>query len=180
MTKQLHWRSLENNTTERCIIDADEEGTTIIGMINSIGTEDVSMVYSVAINEKWEPIIVSLTGNIGNYEIDEFYMRMEGNTWLKNDESKEFAGCDFVDISLTPFTNTLPIRSLNLQPGESKIINVLYFDVVGAEVKAVQQQYTCVDKHHYRFQNVPNDFEAVIEVDDEGFVINYPGLFERG
>jgi hypothetical protein len=37
-------------------------------------------------------------------------------------------GCEYVDISETPFTNTLPIRRLGLAPGESADISVAYFD----------------------------------------------------
>lgn len=180
MTTELHWRGLENYTTERCIIDADEEDITVMGIISSNESDALSIVYSIVINTDWEPVLVSLSGNIGEREIDEMYIRTEGNVWLKNEElAEEFADCTFVDISLTPFTNTLPIRNLNLQAGESKTIKVLYFDVIEGDVKALEQQYTCIDKHHYKFENVPNDFEAVITVDDEGYVMDYPGLFER-
>ena len=37
-------------------------------------------------------------------------------------------GCEYVDISETPFTNTLVIRRLGLTPGESADISVAYFD----------------------------------------------------
>ena len=37
-------------------------------------------------------------------------------------------GCKYVDISETPFTNTLVIRRLGLTPGESADISVPYFD----------------------------------------------------
>ena len=180
MTTQLHWKGLQNFTAERCIIDADEEDVTVMGIISSEQNDALSVVYSVVMTPNGEPVLVSLSGSIGEREIDEMYIRTEGNVWLKNEEmAEEFTDCTFVDISLTPFTNTLPIRNLKLQAGESKTIKVLYFDVIEGEVKAMQQQYTCIDMHHYKFENVPNDFEAIITVDDEGFVVDYLGLFER-
>src|SRR5215210_4657720 len=38
----------------------------------------------------------------------------------------ELDGCIDVDISATPFTNTLPIRRLGLEPGESEDLTVAY------------------------------------------------------
>ena len=37
-------------------------------------------------------------------------------------------GCEYVDISETPFTNTLPTRRLGLAPGGSADVSVAYFD----------------------------------------------------
>lgn len=181
MMKVLHWQGLQNKTTERCIIDSDEEDITVMGIVsNTENPEVLSIVYSIVINTNWQPVLVSLSGNVGDREMDEMYMRTEGNIWVnKGEVETEFTDCAYVDISLTPFTNTLPINRLQLPEGESEIIRVLYFDVLTGEVKAVEQKYTCIDKHHYKFENVPNDFEAIITVDDEGFVVSYPGLFER-
>jgi hypothetical protein len=50
-----------------------------------------------------------------------------------------------VDISETPFTNTLPIRRLALAPGESAGVSVAYFD--GSELQPCPepQRYTCLE-----------------------------------
>ncbi|MBA3412108.1 MAG: putative glycolipid-binding domain-containing protein [Actinobacteria bacterium] len=37
----------------------------------------------------------------------------------------EFAGCIDVDVSTTPFTNSLPVRRLELEPGDSAVIEVV-------------------------------------------------------
>ncbi|RYF88723.1 MAG: hypothetical protein EOO00_10815 [Chitinophagaceae bacterium] len=34
-------------------------------------------------------------------------------------------------------------------------------------------------RHKYHYENVPNDFKATIELDEEGFVTDYPALFIR-
>ena len=64
-------------------------------------------------------------------------------------------GCEYVDISQTPFTNTLPIKRLGLMPGESAEICVAYFE--GAELQpwTKPRRYTCLEKDSsgelYRF-----------------------------
>ena len=91
----------------------------------------------------------------------------------------ECKGCIDIDISLTPFTNSLPINRLQLQVNEVQYIKVLYIDILGRTIRSVVQQYTKISDHKYQYENVPNDFEAVITVDEWGIVTEYPGLFVR-
>jgi hypothetical protein len=59
----------------------------------------------------------------------------EGN-WTTSDRRAlpELRGCIDVDISVTPFTNTLPIRRLDLAPVESAELSVAYIE--GTELQA--------------------------------------------
>ena len=92
-------------------------------------------------------------------------------------------GCEYVDISDTPFTNTLPIRRLGLASGESAVISVAYFD--GAELQPWPelQRYTCLQQDSdgglYRFESLDGGFTADLPVDADGLVFDYPGLFRR-
>jgi hypothetical protein len=55
--------------------------------------------------------------------------RTGGATGLGPKEVRDLSGCcENVDVSETPFTNTLPIRRLGLTSGESAEIRVAYFD----------------------------------------------------
>jgi hypothetical protein len=92
-------------------------------------------------------------------------------------------GCEYVDISETPFTNSLPVRRLGLAPGESAEITVAYFD--GAELQPwpEPQRYTCLEKGdsggRYRFLSLDGGFTADLHMDADGLVLDYPGLFKR-
>jgi uncharacterized protein len=83
----------------------------------------------------------------------------------------ELNGCIDIDFTLTPFTNTLPIRRLNWQAGVSQGIQVVYI------VYPARQTYTCLSDTRYHFRM--DDFEREIQVNAEGLVIDYPDLFER-
>lgn len=103
----------------------------------------------------------------------------KGN-WIKEGVPvNEFKGCVDVDISITPFTNTLTINRINLSVNEKKQIDVLYVDVLTRLIKPVRQSYKRISETEYKLESVPNDFEAVITVDKSGLVVNYPDLFER-
>ncbi len=54
----------------------------------------------------------------------------------------QFGGCIDIDISATPFTNTLPIRRLSLQPGQVERIRVLYIHVPTLKIEPWEQRYT--------------------------------------
>ena len=85
-----------------------------------------------------------------------------------------------VDLPITPFTNTLPIRRLRLRAGESADLRMVY--IVPAEGKAVidPQRYTCLEPlRRYRYAALDIDFGREIEVDADGLVVTYPELFRR-
>lgn len=92
-------------------------------------------------------------------------------------------GCIDVDISVTPFTNTLPIRRLSLQPGQSADLLVAYITVPALEVRTMQQRYTCLEHRTdggiYRYESLNSGFTRDLLVDAQGLVIDYPGIWKR-
>jgi hypothetical protein len=85
-----------------------------------------------------------------------------------------------VDLGLTPLTNSLPIRRLNLlgtPAGTSRDVEVAWILVPSLEVIASTQTYQVIGDHRVRF--VSGSFSADIDLDDQGYVRHYPGLAER-
>jgi hypothetical protein len=91
----------------------------------------------------------------------------------------EFDGCLDIDISATPFTNTLPIRRLRLQPGQVEPIRVLYIHVPTLRIEPWDQQYTGLAPDRVRYESLGSDFVRELEIDSDGLVVEYPGLFTR-
>lgn len=92
-------------------------------------------------------------------------------------------GCIDVDISATPFTNTLPINRLPLAPGEARDILVVYIAVPELQLSVEEQRYTCIERHAggatWQFRSLGSDFVADLPVDSDGIVLAYPHLFRR-
>ena len=108
-----------------------------------------------------------------------FHSDGRGN-WTKNDvPANEFKGCIDIDISLTPFTNSLPIKRLQWELNKPQQVKLLFLDILSQKIVPVQHRYTKLSNTEYKFENVPNDFEAIITVDEWGLVVNYPELFVR-
>jgi len=102
----------------------------------------------------------------------------EGN-WTTPDgrDVPELEGSVDVDISVTPFTNTLPIRKLGLAPTESAEISVAYVEGTELQPWPEQQRYTCLQKGAwsglYRFISLDGGFTADLPVDADGLVFDY-------
>ena len=111
----------------------------------------------------------------------------KGN-WMSEtgDKLPSLRGCLDVDISATPFTNTLPIRRLALHAGQSALLNMVFIAVPQMQVAAVEQRYTCLEMSaeggRYRYESIEDGisgFMAELPVDRDGLVGDYPGLFRR-
>jgi hypothetical protein len=108
----------------------------------------------------------------------------EGN-WTTADGQavSEMHGCLDVDISVTPFTNSLPIRRLGLEPTEFAEISVAYIQGTRLQASPELQRYTCLKKGNqgglYNFLSLDGGFAANLPVDADGLVLDYPGLFRR-
>jgi hypothetical protein len=108
----------------------------------------------------------------------------EGNwTTLDGRAVSELDGCSDVDISVTPFTNTLPIRRLGLVPTESAEICVAYVQGTRLQAWPEPQRYTCLKRDNqgglYGFLSLDDGFTTDLPVDADGLVLDYPGLFRR-
>ncbi|WP_026354984.1 putative glycolipid-binding domain-containing protein [Massilia niastensis] len=88
-------------------------------------------------------------------------------------------GCIDVDLSCTPFTNTLPLRRLGDRLRQRQDIQVAFIELPSLALRPAHQAYTCLAPGRYRFDSPADAFTAEIETDAEGLVLRYPGLFTR-
>lgn len=100
------------------------------------------------------------------------------------DDLLDLAGAIDIDLSISPFTNTLPIRRLGLRPGQSAEIRAVYIRAPELSVTTDPQRYTCLQAgpeaaKRYRYESLDSDFAREIDIDDDGLVVTYPGLFRR-
>ena len=92
----------------------------------------------------------------------------------------DLEGAIDVDLPITPFTNTLPIRRLALRPDESADLRVIYIAPTEGTAVIDPQRYVCLEpRRRYRYEALDSDFVREIEVDEDGLVVTYPGLFRR-
>ena len=185
MEREVIWVPWEGPGLEHLRLVTNDGGVVADGLV--IGLEDgrpfrigyevrcdgqgrVRKVRAAAPNSG-RPVLELLTDGEGRWK------RRGGEPLPELDE------CIDVDISVTPFTNTLPIRRLGLRPGESEELLVAYIRAPELLVGLERQRYSCLevraDGGLYRFKALPSGFTANLPVDSDGLVIDYPGLFRR-
>ena len=107
--------------------------------------------------------------------------RTEDGRWFDGNNASvpELQDAFDVDLSITPLTNTLPIRRLRLGIGESAEITTAYIAFPELTVSPDLQRYTRLSHERYRYESMNSDFVRELVVDQNGFVITYPDLFQR-
>lgn len=181
MQTHLLWQGLLHQSLEHCVVARSTAGTEVSGVIVGLFDNTICRVeYSINTNTDWETHYFAIKAQLADRAIHFTGERDTPGSWLiEGIRAEELDGCIDIDISLTPFTNTLPINRLKLSQKESRMIDVVYIDVLEQAISRKQQRYTRISDEAYRYENMPNDFEAVISVDGEGLVADYPGLFVR-
>ncbi len=113
-----------------------------------------------------------------------FALTRHADKWLdgRNHPVEALRGCTDVDIMVTPFTNTLPIKRLNLSAGEWKEISVVYVRAPDLALSRFDQRYTCISNDAgggvYKYESLKNGYTADLKIDEDGLVTDYPGIFK--
>ncbi|SFM92547.1 hypothetical protein SAMN05428949_1338 [Chitinophaga sp. YR627] len=177
--RRILWKGIYYKTLEYLHIQSDTahviEGN-ITGLVNE---QPLHVRYKIEANTQWEMSSVHITV-LEHTEKELQFVRRDGRWHDKQGTIHGiFDACIDIDISLTPFTNTLPINRLKLPVGASEEITVLYFDLPAMDVKPAKQRYTRLAEDRYRYESLSSGFTAEIVVDEGGIVTHYPEIWER-
>jgi hypothetical protein len=165
----------------------DEEGIRADGVVIGVeGGVPFRVRYEVRCEAGWRVREVKVASLVSGGAYVRLLADGEGH-WTTPDGEPVPAldGCVDVDISVTPFTNTLPIRRLDLKPGESEEIKVVYVTILGMGVENLRQRYTCLERgpsgglYRYKDEGLFRGFVADLPVDADGIVLDYPEIFRR-
>ncbi|MDQ8023622.1 MAG: putative glycolipid-binding domain-containing protein [Moraxellaceae bacterium] len=104
----------------------------------------------------------------------------EGCWWNGDGPLPALDGCLDIDIWPTPFTNSFPIRRVPLAIGERREFRMAWVSAPALKVEPLAQAYTRLTEHRYLFESLDGSgFRVELQMDDEGIVVDYPGLFRR-
>ena len=182
--REVMWSAWEGRGLEHLRLAVRDDGVTADGMVLGVWEgSPFRVAYRVRCDSLWRVRAVRV-GVPGAEPGVNLLSDGEGN-WTKPDGQTVayLEGCEYVDISVTPFTNTLPIRRLGLATGESAEISVAYVEGTDLQAGPEPQRYTCLEERDggglYRFLSLDGGFTADLPVDSDGLVVDYPDLFRR-
>ena len=185
MERNIVWSRLDEPGMEHLHLIEEQHGITANGLILAVkGNVPYRMGYTVHCDTSWH--VREVRVEILNSSNPQIHLKANGKGHWTTGTGERVAlldGCIDVDISATPFTNTVAIQRLGLAVGEVAEITVAYINVPTMQVTAVKQRYTRLESNddgdHYQYAGYPSGYQAELVVDQDRLVIVYPELFMR-
>jgi uncharacterized protein len=168
------WSTWDGESREQFDIRWENEGWTASGVV-----ERERVHYVVRLSPLWQVRQFLLFRDLDEPDL---WLATDGSArWgeMNGAHRPELDGCYDVGLSITPFTNTLPIRRLPLLVGHSADLSVVHIDVETLEVRPDRQRYTRLDTHRWSFEQLATGAAREFEVDQYGLVQDAPTLFRR-
>ncbi|MEY8013808.1 putative glycolipid-binding domain-containing protein [Mycobacterium servetii] len=182
----LTWRAQDVSRMESVRIQVSGKRLRANGRIVAAATDTnpaFGAYYDVQTDETGATRRLGMTVTLAERERVLSVARDEENMWLitdhQGDRRAAYDGALDVDVVFSPFFNALPIRRLGLhERAESATLPVVYVNVPDMSVAAASVSYTSTGRlDGIKLRSPVAD--TVVSADDEGFIVNYPGLAER-
>jgi hypothetical protein len=136
--------------------------------------------YRISCDTEWVTREVQVTGRLGAVN-RELQLTSDGEgRWLVNGNYvPALDGSMDVDLEVSPATNSLPIRRLRLNVGESSTVQAAWVRFPDLTVEVMSQRYTHLDDQRYQYESQDGQFTAVLDVDELGLPIRYGDIWIR-
>ena len=181
LVRTVMWRNIVANGAEYCALWRTSEGWLLRGSALAAPDQKTPLLveYEVHCDPTWRTHRVQVKRTIGG-EVRDLGLTVEAHgVWrLSGDERSDLRDCVDVDLGVTPATNTLPIRRLNLPIGGSQDVTAAWIKFPDLTLKPLRQRYTRLGENSYRYES-GTGFSTNIVVDELGLAVNYAGGWER-
>lgn len=180
MEKKAVWNNEEQYGCEYLTLTKESDHVVIESTVIYVAEEPTRVHYQVDLDTNWKTRKVKL--RVDNQFDLELHTDGKGNWYNRDGESLEsLKGCIDIDISATPFSNSMPINRIEWTCNQKESFHMVYIAVPSLEYKKVPQSYQFLreeDGLRY-FLYRCYDYETTISVDSNGLVVDYPGVFTR-
>jgi len=180
LRRTVIWRPLDGPGIEHCMLSQGAGGWQLRGTVIRADDGPLLVRYTVTCDTGWRTRAVEIEREFGSgtralcLTVDK-----ERRWWSAGAELVAFRGCDDIDLGVTPATNTLPIRRLDLGVGETGAVTAAWVQFPTLAMEPLPQIYTRLDTLHYRYESGNGAYETEIAVDELGLVTRYDKGWER-
>ncbi|MDT5105813.1 MAG: uncharacterized protein QOI25_3326 [Mycobacterium sp.] len=185
----LTWRAHDVPRMESVRVQLSGNRIKAYGRIVSAGTPShpaFSASYDLVTDDRGATKRLSLTVTLAERERQLSIARDEENMWLVQDHQNQTKREAYdraldIDVIFSPFFNALPIRRTGLhQRADSISLPVVYVRLPELSVEQSTISYSSEGSGAGGgIKLVSPVADTTITVDDEGFILDYPGLAER-
>jgi hypothetical protein len=175
------WQRGDLPALEVCRLRQGNAGYDFEGsVIAYLEKEPLEVSYIVSCSDDWvttETRVVLRNGD----QLHTLELRRDGDGhWVANDQPlDQVDGLSDVDLGISPCTNTLAIRRLDLAVGEARDVTAAWVRFPDLQVIPLPQRYTRLADRRYRYSSRGGAFTADLETDHLGLVINYGTWWQR-
>lgn len=168
------WQAWDGDGDETVELRWENEGWTALGELTR---ERVS--YVIRLSPTWSVRQFLLFRDADEPDL---WLGTDGRgRWgeLNGAHRPDLDGCTDIDLHATPFTNSLPIRRLQLDPGDGADVVVALVDVETLGVIPVEQRYEHLAPGAWRKTHRRTGTATDFRVDQYGLVHDESELFRR-
>ncbi len=183
----LTWRAHDVPRMESVRVQLSGNRIKAYGRIVSAGTPShpaFSASYDLVTDDRGATKRLSLTVTLAERERQLSIARDEENMWLVQDHQNQtkraaYDGALDVDVIFSPLFNALPIRRTGVyRQADSIALPVVYVRLPELTVEQANITYSSTGDGG-EIKLVSPVADTTITVDDEGFILDYPGLATR-
>jgi hypothetical protein len=168
------WHCSLLSSSEHGSLLESEDGYRLQGVVVvPLGDVPCHIDYAVVADRQWRPrearaTIVTPAG------VREIVLRSHhpGGWEVAGMPASHLDGCHDVDLGWTPATNTVPIRRLGLEVGETASITAAWVRFPELDVVASEQRYTRLGNDRWQYRSGDYDYELVTD-ETTGLVLSY-------
>jgi hypothetical protein len=170
------WRRIDQSGLELARFDIEKHGVTVSSTLVDGGRSPFSLRYIWTLDPAWR----TRTLRIEHMNGDDRWLTIERDgdaSWrLDRRSAPHLEGCRELDLSATPFCNSLAMKLLG---GEGEF-DAAYISAEDLSVTPSRQRYEKMSERNWRYIDlgVAHGFTAALQLDRDGLVERYEGLFE--
>ncbi|HEV7900160.1 MAG TPA: putative glycolipid-binding domain-containing protein [Planosporangium sp.] len=194
LPRTLLWQRTDMHGAEHVVFD-DRRGLTTRGVALAAGPVPYECRYELDTDDGWFTTRFNATAEGGGW-LRKLHMERTGRGWRVTtaeqgdlsaagqpnalppgaEDPDRLADALDIDLFASPLTNTLPLRRLGLIDGTITIV-AAWVLLPSLAVIANPETYTVLGPGRVRYAS--GSFSADLELDENGYVVNYPGLAVR-
>ena len=174
------WRWLAGTGLERFELLQTAEQWVLRGTILAMSSSAAEARYEIVCDAQFRTqrvqIVLCDAGGERRLEVT-----AENGRWSANGhEAPSVRGAIDVDLGWSPSTNTLPIRRLGLEVGQSSgEFTAAWVRFPELVLEPLPQEYRRLSEREYLYMSRGGAFQAKLLVDDHGLVVDYEGFWRR-
>jgi hypothetical protein len=180
-TSIYSWRHTDLDGLECLELSIKPEGIEAVGTVLSSAAGGLRLKHRWRLAPDWSVLGVDVERwNAAGFAA--LHVERQGGVWRVDGQDRpDLNGAVTVDLTVTPFCNTLLVRRVPASIGAELEADVAFIDGVTMAVTKSRQRYERMDERRLRYVDlgVAEGFEADLIVDEQGIILHYEHLFER-